>query len=275
MSYKYTVLCFIFNGYENVREIGEKDPEAEYLLITDDPELKSDTWRVICDHDLDGMSTFDKCFHTRWNPFKYADSDICFYVDSSVQIKRNFGHMIDDFIAGGYDMGLIAHQSNDNFVAEYRAWEIIRDYPRAKTVKFFQMLKDSHYDLNFRGLFATGMRIWRRTKLCDDIGRMVLAFLHMLGDEDGIERLDQTVFTYIMHYYFPRVKLMPLSYQCLVSDYMQICCVKSAEPNLIIQYDTAVPDIKYVFNRPTQCYYLLPPGTPQPVKSPRYTYTLR
>lgn len=277
MKCKYTVLTFIFNDYEIVREIGETDPDAEYLLITDDPNLKSDTWRVICDHDLDGMSPYDKAFTARWNLFKYASSDICVCIDGSVQVKKNFGHLIDDFIAGGFDMALTAHQCNDTFPVEYAAWQRIRDYSQTQIDKFFRMLKNSRYDLSYRGLFTTCLRIWRRTKLCADIDRMMLAFLRMLGEEGRIEQVDQTVLTFIMHSFFPEVRLFPLSYQCLVSDYMQICLHRSPEPNLVIRYDTAIPDVKYVFNRPTQCHYLLPPGVPQPVRSEsgrRYTYTL-
>ena len=37
---RYTVLTYIFNHYEKVHEIREKDPEADYVLITDDPQLK-------------------------------------------------------------------------------------------------------------------------------------------------------------------------------------------------------------------------------------------
>ncbi len=46
---RYTVLTYIFNGYEQVHEVGEKDFDADYVLVTDDPNLKSETWRVIYD----------------------------------------------------------------------------------------------------------------------------------------------------------------------------------------------------------------------------------
>ena len=61
MKKRYTVLTYIINRYEVVHEILEKDPEAEYLLITDDASLTSDTWTVVYDPDLEGLSTFDKC----------------------------------------------------------------------------------------------------------------------------------------------------------------------------------------------------------------------
>jgi tRNA G18 (ribose-2'-O)-methylase SpoU len=65
--YKYTVLTYIFNGYENVREIGESDPDAEYLLITDDPELKSvEKLAIVLGTEGDGLSdkTIADCDYT-------------------------------------------------------------------------------------------------------------------------------------------------------------------------------------------------------------------
>ena len=84
MKPKHTVLCYIINKYEIVHEVLEKDPEAEYLLVTDDPDLKSETWHVIYDKDLEGLSTFDKCYAIRFNLFKYAASDICIYIDANI-----------------------------------------------------------------------------------------------------------------------------------------------------------------------------------------------
>ena len=98
--YKYTVLTFIFNNYEKLHEVIDPDPEAEYLLITDDPELKSATWRVICDPDLAGLSPFDKAFRVRYGLFKYAAADICVCVDGSVQIKKNFEQKPDGVYRG-------------------------------------------------------------------------------------------------------------------------------------------------------------------------------
>ena len=57
---------------------------------------------------------------------------------------------------------------------------------------------------------------------------------------------------------------MALSFQVVVSDYMQLCRHKSDEPNFDVLFNTAYPDVHYVFNRPTLCRYLLPPGVPQP-----------
>ena len=43
---RYTVLTYIFNGYEQVHEIKEKDPDADYVLVTDNQRLTSSTCTV-------------------------------------------------------------------------------------------------------------------------------------------------------------------------------------------------------------------------------------
>ena len=50
---KYSVLTFIFGDYEIVREIKEPSPDAEYILVTDNHNLKSDTWKIVYDKDLE------------------------------------------------------------------------------------------------------------------------------------------------------------------------------------------------------------------------------
>ena len=40
---RYTVITYIFGNYEKVHEVLEKDPEADYVLVTDNPNLHSDT----------------------------------------------------------------------------------------------------------------------------------------------------------------------------------------------------------------------------------------
>jgi hypothetical protein len=47
---RYSVLTFIIGqGYEKVHELLHKQDDVDYVLVTDDPSLKSSTWRVVCD----------------------------------------------------------------------------------------------------------------------------------------------------------------------------------------------------------------------------------
>lgn len=62
---RYSVLTFIFNDYEPVREIKEKSPDADFILVTDNPSLTSETWTVLYDPKLSGLSVFEKCYQVR------------------------------------------------------------------------------------------------------------------------------------------------------------------------------------------------------------------
>ena len=59
---RYSVVTYIFGDYEKLREIqGTLDPDAEYICITDNPDLKSDTWQIIqFVSSKDNLSAMDK-----------------------------------------------------------------------------------------------------------------------------------------------------------------------------------------------------------------------
>ena len=114
---RYSVLTYIFNGYEIVQEIEEKDPEAEYILVTDDPSLKSDTWTIILDQSR-GRSPF----HT----------DIVLRVDGSIKILKSLKPLIDKFENGKYDRCLMIHPRRNTLPEEYDIWCRFRRYPRSQ-----------------------------------------------------------------------------------------------------------------------------------------------
>lgn len=187
---KYTILCYIINKYEKVHEILEKDPNCEYLLITDDPELKSRTWNVIYDKSLEGMSVFDKCYSIRFNLFKYAKTNICLYIDANIHIKKSLAPLLEKFESGNYDMCMMPHPFRFDFISEYKAWVYSRKYPILQANKFFKLLKNSNYDLSYKGLFQGCFKIVRNDKNNKDFENLTMSFLKYLGTENEIERLD-------------------------------------------------------------------------------------
>ena len=255
--YKYSVLCYIINQYEIVHEILEKDPEAEYVLVTDDPNLKSNTWNVIYDESLNLLpSTFDKCYAIRFNVFKYCHSPICVYVDGNVQINKPLTTLIDKFESGQYDMCLMPHPLRADFVSEYNAWIMQRQYPIEQAKKFFQLLNDSHYPVNYKGFFQGTFKIVRNDKTNADFERLSIAFMKYLGTEDAIERLDQTVYSFVLNMWFYDKKILPVSEQILRSDYMTWFWHRSNNKNMNIFYDINKPDMKWMFNKQVECMYL-------------------
>ena len=106
---KYSVLTYVFNGYEIPREVQNPDPDVEYIMVTDDENTKLNTWKVIVDHDLDGLSPFDKCYAVRFNCFKYATTDICIRIDGSIEIVGSLDYLVDKLNEGGYVGAIMVH----------------------------------------------------------------------------------------------------------------------------------------------------------------------
>ena len=255
-KYRYSLLAYIFNGYEQLHEVRETDPECEYVLVTDDRSLKSATWKIVYDPSLEGLSVFDKCYAVRFNVFKYCSTDICIYLDANIVINRSLKKLIDIFTGGDYEMALMPHVMRADFVSEYEAWVRLRNYPVENARKFLQFCRMSNYDFNYRGLYQGNFKIVRNDKVNRDFEALSLAFLKYLGEDGVIERLDQTVFTYVLNYYFSWIKVLPVSEQLMVSDYLTLCRHNSSSPCYNRLYDLNVPDVKYLFNREVVCIYL-------------------
>lgn len=257
MNKKYTVLCYIINGYERVHEVLESDPECEYILVTDDPNLKSRTWNVVYDESLLGMSVFDRCYSIRFNIFKYATTDICIYIDANIEVKRPLRTLIEKMDERPYDMCMMPHPLNSTFIPEYTNWIKWRGYPVEKARKFLDVIQKAGYNLEYRSLFQGCFKIVRRGKINSDFERMTLAMLKYLGTDTEIERLDQTVYSYILNLYFSDLKILPVSEQIIRSDYMTWYWHNSDKKNLNFFMTPGKPDYKYVFNRQVECLQLL------------------
>ena len=220
VKYKYSVVTYIFGDYELVHEIEcEIENDVEYILVTDNPNLKSDTWTVIVDKDLDGKTLFDKVFSVRYNLFKYCHSDICFRIDGSIGIMKSLTPIVEDFIESGCDVGLSCHIYRDNIVEEYQAWYAARNYPMENIKRHITFYDTIGFDYNRKGLIQMNFAINKKSKITDDIDRMMYAIMHYLG-EGEIDRLDQTVFSVVMDRFFPNVDCYLMSEYLLHSDYL-------------------------------------------------------
>lgn len=253
MKKRYTVLTYIINAYEGVHEIDECDPEAEYILVTDDKELHSNTWRVIYDADLEGLSVFDKCYAIRFNCFKYATTDICVRLDGSIRVMASLKPLIDIFEQGGYDAGLMPHPLRYNFKEEYDVWVKHRGYPRKQAQHCIEALKNLGYEFEYKGMFQGCMSIQRRGELTDNIDRQTLSLMKQLGKEGVIERLDQIPLSFIVNTQFTHLRVMPISERILMSYALQWYEHNSNRPNFNV---LPTPNRAWMFNQEVECINL-------------------
>lgn len=221
--FKYSVLTFVFGEYECLREIGEIDSDVEYICVTDNENLKSNTWKIIVDRDLDGKGVFDKCFSVRYNPFKYCSTDICVRVDGSIKIHKPLNYIVDKFIESGSDICFLIHPYRDSIVTEYKVWNVYRNFPIEKIMKHLTLFQTIGYDFNKKGFIEIGFSIVKKDKINEDINRLTYSFQKLLGDENDIDRLDQTTITVIIDRFFPDIKVFGVSESIIHSEYMTWC----------------------------------------------------
>ena len=255
--YKYSVLMYNFNNYEIMREPREIDPECEYIYVTDNPDLQKQTkvWKIVVDKDLENLpSPFDKVFYARYNPFKYCSTDTCIELDGSIQIYKSLNQLYQDFTNSGAEQGLIVHPLRFSIPREYEIWKQFRRYPEEQAEKCMKAMEAMGYDLSYKGLYELTVRIVKNTSKNKLFDESMYKLLKKLGG-DKIERLDQTVYSFLMNLLFNDTKVFPMSEQVIHSDYMKWCIHGKEKVNPILA-NTDVRNDGFLFDKMVKLYKL-------------------
>lgn len=253
---RFSVLSYIIGNYEVVHEIKEKSQNAEYVLVTDNRSLTSSTWNVVYVDNPHPEDPFDLCYQIRFNPFDYVHSDIVIRIDGSMVITGNLDYLVEYFNKENYDICLEIHPTRNNQYDEYLAWVQTRNYPveQANMVLSFMSAMEGYDVKNHKGLYQYNFMIQRKNKVNMDINRMTLAFLKWLapmGKE--VERIDQTVGSFVINKYFNMVKVLPVSQMICTSGKYFKWCKHGSDDVMEDGYNYSQP---YLFNNPINTIYL-------------------
>lgn len=243
---RYTVLTYIYGGYELVHEVVEKDPEADYVLVTDDPRLKSDTWRVIHDP-MPQLSVFGKCYEVRFHPFRYCSTPIMVRIDGSIGVKRSLKPLVDDFERGRYDRCLMIHPHRNLLQDEYDMWINTRRYPAGQAGKCMAAMQRMGYDLQQRGMIQACFEIVRNNQANTDLNDLTFGLLTLLGEPGRIERLDQTVTSFVLQRFFRKMKVMAVSESIITDGDLMQWYLHHSETPIPLKTDEVQP---YFFGKP-------------------------
>ena len=247
---RYTVLTYIFGGYEIVQEVREKDPNAEYLLITDDPHLTSKTWDVVVDTSMNGWPVMEKCYYVRFHPFQWAHTDTVVRIDGSIEMRQPLTELMTEFFAGKYDRCLMIHPLRNRFDVELDVWVKCRKYPREVADRCLAMMKGFGYDLGYQGMFQGCFEVVRKTAMNLNANRMTYHLMKYTGGNE-IDRLDQHIFSFVINTQFAdKMKILHVS-EDIVTDgkWMQWYGHHSKSP--IVQKKNAQA---MMFNKPVVCW---------------------
>lgn len=221
---KYTVITFNIGGYEVLREIEHKSPDAEYIYVTDDRSITSRTWDVRYIDNPYPEDNFLTCFQIRYNPFDYASTDVVLKIDGSLLILDKVDEIIEYFNKGGYDICLLTHPQRYTITEEYDVWCKTRGYSREQADKVLSYMTIRGYDAsNYRGLYQTGFVIQRRNAVNAELNTAVYSLTQAFAPEGKrADRLDQTISSYVINSQFSdRLKVMLVDERILHSRYFR------------------------------------------------------
>ena len=256
MEYKYSVLTYNVGGYEILHELEYKDNDVEYVYVTDDRSITSSTWNVVYVDNPHPEDNFELCYQIRFNPFDYVHSDIVIRIDGSMVVCGNLDKLVEEFNRKDYDIMLEIHPTRSTMYDEYLTWCKVRSYPIEQANKCLNFIAGMEgYDIKkYKGLYQYNFMIQRKNKVNMDINRMTLATIKYLAPEGKqIDRLDQTIGSFIINKYFNNIKVIPVSQRVCTSGVYFKWCQHGSDKVMDDNYNYATP---YLFNQVISTIYV-------------------
>lgn len=250
---KYSILTFNFGNYEIFREPEEVDEECEYVYVTDNPNLKSNIWKIVVDDKFKDNSPYYKSFYVRYHPFEYVTTDTCIVIDSSMKIKKKLNKVIEDFNLRNNDIGLLLMPFHDNKpFEEIGVWNSrLKRLSNIQASLLYSLYH--HYQMEtYRGGIDAGFKIVKNTEKIKNFHDTVWEHILFLKGDSDICRLDQVVLSLLLYKMFSHLSVMLFSRRWLQSDYIRYCCHGSNRENLFynINYSN-----QYFMNKPAEFYF--------------------
>ena len=214
---KYSVLTYIFGGGELLRE-APKDPNIEYICVTDDETLQSDSWTIVVDEDLKDYDSELASFYVRYHPFKYCSGDICIRIDGSIQINKSLLSIFKEFEDSGNDICVMTNSRALNIALEMCQWP---GYKKVLT-KQLDIYKQADINILKFGSLQSTFSIVRNNDVCNECDNVCWNWIDELANSYGTVRPSQALMTAAVHL-TSGLNLMFVTEDLIQSDYMQWC----------------------------------------------------
>lgn len=255
--YKCAVLSFIVGDYEQIHEVEYKTPDFQYVMVTDNTALTSTTWEVKYVENVHPEDAFDLCWKVRYNPFDYVDADVVIKIDGSMGVCGDLNYIVDYFNKEQYDIALEMHPTRNDMLSEYQAWVNQRNFPVEQANKCLNFMNANGYDVrNDKGLFQYNFMIQRKNAVNLQLNATTLKLLHDAAPEGKlVDRLDQTLGSFIINKYFNYMKVLPVSQTIALSGkYFKWYPHGSNTPFTYGNYEYCKP---YLFGQPINTIYMM------------------
>ena len=128
---KIAIYTAFTGDYDTLKEPEVIDENCDYICFTDNPNLESDTWKII-QMDETTLDNNRKAKQYKLLPHKYLkDYKYSFWLDGTFRIKGSIREYIYKNIKADSPMLCVVHTERDCVYDEYDASKIIPRYPRA------------------------------------------------------------------------------------------------------------------------------------------------
>ena len=128
---KIAIYTAFTGDYDTLKEPEVIDENCDYICFTDNPNLESDTWKII-QMDETTLDNNRKAKQYKLLPHKYLkDYKYSFWLDGTFRIKGSIREYIYKNIKADSPMLCVVHTERDCVYEEYEASKIIPRYPRS------------------------------------------------------------------------------------------------------------------------------------------------
>lgn len=221
-KYKYTVISYIFNNYDQLHEVKCADDDVRYLLITDNKRLKSKTWEIHHYSEYECLQNLpDKwgiMYYIRFHPFEFCDTFVSIYLDASIAIKKSLDKLYMDFMSSNSEYGLSIHPYRNNVYDELNAWNKQRGLPMAEINAQRKLFSKTGFSKLV--LFQGGVLLRKKGRISEVIDGLTWHFLRLTGTAFCVARIDQTILSYVIATYMSNSKYFIFSQHLIQSSYL-------------------------------------------------------
>lgn len=164
----------------------------EYICVTDDINLKSDTWKIIVDEDLKDKNPEYASFYVRYHPFKYCNSDICMRIDGSIKINKSLISIFEEFDSSNKDVCVMTNSRANSIRKELSYWSFL---PKDMIEKQMSLYKELMIDINNEGCIQSPISITRNNELCNKCDTITWNMIKKISLDKYIARPTQVIMT--------------------------------------------------------------------------------
>lgn len=252
---KYSIITMVFNNYDLLREPEEVDENAEYICITDNPDLKSDVWKIIYMpiFNTDKLTGIQKTYITKYAKlFEVCstESQYVIRVDASIQIHKKLTPIIEYLNDNEYDALLLIHNYRDDFMNEYNVWIGGRGLDKKYMEQFIRYTSEKGFNINHTGIIECTIQCYR---ICDETATLLNEVNDILYKEVNYKDQDQCWFTYVLSKYIDSLKICFGNLQLIASSYMDVCYHGNPAPvypdHNIIRRESKIMDISKTYQQ--------------------------